>query len=131
VKFYQSKGFKKLDAEAIATRVHSEMKLKAEYTIGEEIGLTSEESWPPIKAGTLTGLSFAVVSLIPILPFAFMNVKTAVLTAVIASIISLFGVGATKAIFTRKSWIRSGLEMMIIGSLAAVATYVIGLAIPV
>jgi len=131
VKFYQSKGFKKLDAEAIATRVHSEMKLKAEYSIGEEIGLTSEESWPPIKAGTLTGLSFAVVSLIPILPFAFMNVKTAVLTAVIASIISLFGVGATKAIFTRKSWIRSGLEMMIIGSLAAVATYVIGLAIPV
>ena len=131
VKFYQAKGFKKQDAETIASRVHSEMELKAEYTIGEEVGLTAEESWPPIKAGALTGLSFAVVSLIPILPFAFMNVTPAVVTAVVASMTSLFGVGASKAIFTRKSWIRSGLEMMIIGSLAAVATYVIGLLIPV
>jgi VIT1/CCC1 family predicted Fe2+/Mn2+ transporter len=60
-----------------------------------------------------------------------MVVTPAVITAVIASIASLFAVGASKAIFTRKSWIRSGLEMMAIGTLAAAATYVIGLAIPV
>jgi VIT1/CCC1 family predicted Fe2+/Mn2+ transporter len=131
LKFYQTKGFKKQDAEAIASRVCSQIELKNEYTIGEDIGLTSEESWPPIKAGALTGLSFAVVSLIPILPFAFMDVTPAIITAILASIISLFGVGASKAIFTRKSWIRSGLEMMIIGSLAAVATYIIGFLIPV
>ncbi|GAI42665.1 unnamed protein product, partial [marine sediment metagenome] len=43
---------------------------------------------------------------------------------------TLFIVGASKAIFTRKSWIRSGFEMMVIGILAAAATYAIGLAIP-
>ena len=59
-----------------------------------------------------------------------MEVTSAVITAVIASIACLFGVGASKAIFTRKSWIRSGLEMMAIGTLAAAATYAIGLAIP-
>jgi len=131
VKFYQARGFKRQEAEAIATRVASEMELRSEHTIGEEVGLTLEESWPPIKAGTLTGSSFAVVSLIPILPFAFMEVTSAVITAVIASVATLFGVGASKAIFTRKSWIRSGLEMMAIGTLAAAATYAIGLAIPV
>ena len=131
VKFYQARGFKRQEAEAIATRVASEMELRSEHTIGEEVGLTLEESWPPIKAGTLTGSSFAVVSLIPILPFAFMEVTSAVITAVIASVATLFGVGASKAIFTRKSWIRSGLEMMGIGTLAAAATYAIGLAIPV
>jgi VIT1/CCC1 family predicted Fe2+/Mn2+ transporter len=52
------------------------------------------------------------------------------LTAVIASVATLFGVGASKAIFTRKSWLRSGAEMMAIGTLAAAATYAIGLAIP-
>ena len=130
-KFYQARGFKRQEAKAIASRVSSEMELTAEHTIGVEVGLTSEESWPPIKAGALTGLSFAVVSLIPILPFAFMVVTPAVITAVIASIGTLFAVGASKAIFTRKSWIRSGLEMMAIGTLAAGATYVIGLLIPV
>jgi VIT1/CCC1 family predicted Fe2+/Mn2+ transporter/rubrerythrin len=130
VKFYQTRGFKRQEAEAIAGRVALELESKATYTIGEEVGLTSEESWPPIKAGILTGLSFAIVSLIPILPFTFMEVTPAVITAVIASVATLFGVGASKAVFTRKSWIRSGLEMMAIGTLAAAATYAIGLAIP-
>ena len=130
VKFYQARGFKKQEAEAIASRVTSDMELSAELTFGEELGLTSEESWPPIQAGISTGLSFAVVSVIPILPFAFLDVLPAVITAGVASIATLFGVGASKASFTRKSWIRSGLEMMAIGTLAAAATYAIGLAIP-
>ena len=129
-RFYQAQGFKKQEAEAIASRVSSEMELRAEYTIGEEVGLTSEESWPPIKAAMLTGLSFAIASVIPILPFAFMEVTPAAMTAAMASIAALFGVGASKAIFTRKGWIRSGLEMMAVGTLAAAATYAIGLAIP-
>jgi VIT1/CCC1 family predicted Fe2+/Mn2+ transporter len=131
VRFYQARGFKRRDAEAVADRVASQFESSESYTFGEEVGLTSEESWPPVKAALFTGLSFAVVSLIPILPFVFMDVNPAVTTAAIASIACLFGVGASKAIFTRKSWIRSGLEMMAIGMLASVATYAIGLAIPV
>jgi VIT1/CCC1 family predicted Fe2+/Mn2+ transporter/rubrerythrin len=130
VRFYQEQGFKIERAQAVAEKVASEMKSREVFTIGEETGLTSEESWPPVKAATLTGLSFAIFSLIPILPFAFMEVTSAALTAVIASVAALFGVGASKAIFTRKSWLRSGAEMMAIGTLAAAATYAIGLAIP-
>ncbi len=130
VRFYETKGFRRDEAEAIAQRVSTKMELREELTIGEEVGLTSEESWPPMKAGVLTALSFAVASVVPILPFAFVRVTPAVITAALASIASLFAVGASKAIFTRKSWIRSGLEMMAIGTLAAAATYAIGLAIP-
>ncbi len=130
VRFYQERGFKIQQAKAVAERVASEIRSREAFTVGEELGLTSEESWPPVKAATLTGLSFTIVSLIPILPFAFMEVTPAALTAVIASVATLFGVGASKAIFTRRSWLRSGAEMMAIGTLAAAATYAIGLAIP-
>ena len=131
VKLYQARGFKRRDAEVVADKVTSQMESAEPYTIGEEIGLTSEQSWPPIKAAAFTGLSFAVVSLIPILPFAFMKVNPAVITAAVASIACLFLVGASKAVFTRQSWVRSGLEMMAIGALASLVTYAIGLAIPV
>ena len=130
IEFYHSKGFREKEAEIIANKVFLSMVATSELSIGEEVGLTQEESWSPVKASALTGLSFAVVSLIPILPFAFMSLIPAALTAVLASIATLFVVGASKAIFTRKSWIRSGLEMMVIGILAAAATYAIGLAIP-
>ena len=131
VRFYQARGFKRQEAEAITSRVASAMESESERTFGEEVGLTSEEYWSPIKAAAFTGLSFAVVSLVPILPFAFLEVTPAVVTAAVASIAFLFGVGASKAIFTRMSWVRSGLEMMGIGILASAATYGIGLAIPV
>lgn len=130
VRFYQARGFKRRDAEAVADRVTQQMESSESYTLGEELGLASGESWPPVKAALFTGLSFAVVSLVPVLPFAFMQVNPAVITAAIASIACLFIVGASKAIFSRKSWLRSGLEMMAIGTLAAAATYAIGLAIP-
>ena len=108
----------------------AELELRAEYAIGEEAGLTSEEAWPPAKAAVLTGLSFAIASVVPILPFAFLEVTPAAITAAIASIGALFGVGASKAILTRKSWVRSGLEMMGVGTLAAAASYGIGLLFP-
>jgi len=131
VRFYQARGFKRRDAEAVADKVVLQMQTRESYTLGEELGLTSEESWPPTKAALFTGLSFAVVSLIPILPFAFMKVNPAVITAAIASIACLFIVGASKAIFSRKSWARSGVEMMAIGAIASVVTYAIGLVIPI
>ena len=130
IKFYQSKGFKRKEAEIIAIKVTTGIEATSEFSIGEEVGLTQEDSWSPLKACALTGLSFAIASIIPILPFAFMDLIPAAITAVLASTATLFIVGASKAIFTRKSWIRSGLEMMMIGILAAAATYAIGLAIP-
>jgi VIT1/CCC1 family predicted Fe2+/Mn2+ transporter len=129
-KFYRAQGFSQTEAEAIAARVMSQMEQRAEYSIGEEVGLTAEESWPPIKAGMLTGLSFAVASLVPILPFAFMEVTPAAVTAALASLAAMFGIGASKAIFTRRSWVGSGLEVLAVGVLAATATYLIGMVFP-
>ena len=129
-KFYQAQGFSQEEAEAVATRVMAGMKLRAEYTLGEEVGLTSEESWPPTKAAILTGLSFAIASLVPILPFAFLDVTPAAITAALASFAALFVVGASKAIFTRQSWFGSGLEVLAVGTLAAIASFAIGLLIP-
>jgi VIT1/CCC1 family predicted Fe2+/Mn2+ transporter/rubrerythrin len=130
IRFYQGKGFERKRAEAIATRVSDRVETMQEFTIGEETGLTSEEDWPPTKAGFLTGLSFLVASIIPILPFALLDVEPAAITALIASVVFLFAIGASKAIFTRQSWVQSGLEVMVIGILAAAATFVIGLLIP-
>jgi VIT1/CCC1 family predicted Fe2+/Mn2+ transporter len=129
-RFYRTHGFKQQEAEAIASRVGARAEREAEYAADEDLGLTSEEAWPPWKAAVLTGLSFAIASVVPILPFAIMEVTPAAITAAVASIAALFAVGASKAIFTRKSWVTSGVEMMAIGTVAAAATYAIGLLIP-
>jgi VIT1/CCC1 family predicted Fe2+/Mn2+ transporter len=127
---YQQQGFSMREAEAVAERVLKELEVESQQTIGQVTGLTTEDDWPPSKAGLLTGFSFLVASVIPILPFALLEVTPAAVAAMLASIAALFGIGASKAVFTRSSWVRSGMENLVVGMLAATATYIIGVLIP-
>jgi VIT1/CCC1 family predicted Fe2+/Mn2+ transporter len=91
------------------------------------LGFAPEELGSPIKAGVLCGASFGLAALVPILPFAFpISSWEALIVSIIGTMVTLFGVGAMKTIFSRKNWIWSGLEMMIIGASAAAITYMIG-----
>ena len=130
IEMYQKQGFSERESEAVAERVVEDLELQSQQSIGEVTGLTTEDDWPPSKAGLLTGISFMAMSIIPILPFAILDVTPAAIAAIIASIAALFGIGASKAVFTRSSWARSGMENLIIGILAATITFIIGKLIP-
>ena len=127
VRFYESEGFERGEAEAIADRVikENEPPLQTEHL--ESLGLAPKEFGSPLKAGALTGLFFCLAALVPIFAFTFpLDVFDALIISVIASVITLFGVGVLKTIFSRRNWFWSGLETMAIGVAAAGITYVIG-----
>ncbi len=131
VEFYLAEGFKRGEAEAIVSRIASEREITTLAGTLEKLGLAPEELGNPVKSGFLTGVSFALAALVPILPFAFpMNGWEILIASTVATIAALFGVGALKTIFSRKNWFRSGLEMMIIGAAAAAILYMIGTVLP-
>jgi predicted membrane protein (TIGR00267 family) len=127
IKFYEAEGFKRGEAEVIVDRVVKERELPLQVTTIKQLGLAPEEVGKPVKAGVLCGVSFGLAALVPILPFALpIGIWDAMIASVIGTVATLFGVGAMKTIFSRKNWIWSGLEMMVIGASAAGITYVIG-----
>ena len=127
IKFYQKEGFKKGEAEAIVNRIVEKKELSTQAGTLEELGLAPKELGNPVKAGILCGVSFGLAALVPILPFVFpISSSEALIASTIGTVATLFGVGAMKTIFSRKSWVRSGLEMMVIGASAAAITYMIG-----
>jgi len=127
IKFYEAEGFKRGEAEAIADRIAKEKELPLQVGALEQLGLAPKELGKPVKAGVLCGVSFGLAALVPILPFALpIGIWDALIASVIGTVATLFGVGAMKTIFSRRSWVRSGLEMMGIGASAAAITYVIG-----
>jgi VIT1/CCC1 family predicted Fe2+/Mn2+ transporter/rubrerythrin len=127
IKFYEAEGFKRGEAEAIVDRVVKEKELPLQVTTIEQLGLAPEELGKPVKAGVLCGVSFGLAALVPILPFALpIGIWDAMIASVIGTVATLFGVGAMKTIFSRRNWVRSGLEMMGIGASAAAITYLIG-----
>ena len=128
IRFYQSEGYTRTEAEAIANRIAGEKELPIPSSTLEELGLAPEELGNPVKAGVLCGVSFGLAAIVPILPFVFrsLSITGALMISIVATLASLFGVGAMKTIFSRKSWLRSGLEMMVVGASASAVTYVIG-----
>ena len=128
ISFYETEGYTKDEAEAIVKRITDEKEFSINTDTLKEIGLAPEEIGSPIKAGILCGLSFGISAIVPILPFAFKTLTAidALKISILATMASLFGIGAMKTIFSRKNWIRSGFEMMIIGASASAITYLIG-----
>jgi predicted membrane protein (TIGR00267 family) len=127
IRFYEAEGFKRAEAEAIADRIAKESELPLQASTIEQLGLAPKEFGKPVKAGLLCGVSFGLAALVPILPFALpIGIWNALIASIIGTVTTLFGVGAMKTIFSRRNWVRSGLEMMGIGTFAAAITYVIG-----
>jgi predicted membrane protein (TIGR00267 family) len=129
IRFYEKEGFKRGEAEAIVDRISAEKEVPIQAEQLEKLGLAPEELGNPIKAGLLCGVSFGLAALVPILPFILhgLSCSEALTVSIIATLATLFGVGALKTIFSRKNWVRSGLEMMVIGASAAAITYMIGI----
>jgi len=72
-------------------------------------------------------LAFVGVGAVPLLPYIMGGSGTAAfrLTAAL-TLTTIFAVGAARTAVTRRNWLRSGLEMLAIGSGAAVVAYIVG-----
>ncbi|MFM7718351.1 MAG: VIT1/CCC1 transporter family protein [Actinomycetota bacterium] len=93
----------------------------------EELGLDPEEGLgSPVAAATWSFLTFSVGALIPLAPFVFASGAGATIASAVLTGIALFGVGAAMSALTDRPWVRSGLRMLAIGSLAAAVTFAIG-----
>ena len=83
----------------------------------------------PLRDALVVGFSAIIGSLIPLVAFVFWNVFTASLATLVISTIVLFGAGMLKGKYTGVPVVRSGIELAVIGMVAAIAGYAIGAAL--
>jgi len=124
--FYELKGLTSMDARYLAERVAQDPERMLEVLAQEELGLSKESLPNPWQAAITASLSTAVGAFIPIIPFFFLEGTPAIVSAAVISLIAHFAVGAAKSLITTRSWWASGLEMTLVGILAGIVTYVVG-----
>ena len=79
------------------------------------------------RHGAATSAGFVVAGMIPLVAYIVPLTDDARFPIAIALTLStLFAVGAARAFVTHLGWIRSGLEMLCVGALAAAVAYSIG-----
>ena len=81
----------------------------------------------PFKVGMVMGVSFILGGIPLIFPFIFIQESVNALKVSIAiALIVLFGLGVGKTALTKTHWLKSSLEVVILGSLAAGVGYILG-----
>src|SRR3989304_6301763 len=100
---------KETEVEMIVKSVTSDKKLWVRFMMREELGIMEETFDDPLKVGAIMGISFAIGSLPPLIPYMLMdNPFTALKVAVVTSLLFLFGVGIGKTTGTKGNWVESG-----------------------
>lgn len=97
------------------------------YMVQKRVGLSQEKLDFPIKNALMMFFSFLTGSFFPIAPFIFLPTSAAPFVAVILTVLSLFVVGAVRAVYTKLHWFKSGLEIVFIGIGAGILGYIVGI----
>ena len=124
---YRNKGFDGETLDKIVEVITANPDVWVNVMMAEEFQLTPPEKSQALRSALLVGFSALVGSLIPMFPFFFLNVTVSIWIAVLIAALTLFVVGVYTARVTVGKPIRSGLEMAVIGTVSALAGYVVGL----
>jgi len=128
---YRSKGIEPEAAQKLASRIMLRPSAALDTLAREELGLDPSDLVSPWVAAFASFFAFAVGAFVPVIPYLFGTGTAAFATAVIASAVVLSLVGLMISILTGRSAFVTGGRMLLIGALAATATYVVGRAIGV
>ena len=122
---YEAKGIDREHAYALATQVMADPEKMLAEQVQEELGI-SESATSPMREAWITGTATAIGALIPVMPFFFLDGRTAAIVSFTISMLSHWVVGAARSVFTGRSVFRSGMDMFVVGLGVAAVGYFVG-----
>ena len=127
---YRGKGYSEEEAEQMLAILTRDKGRWVDAMMIDELGMLKDEGNPLynglatlvafIVAGSVPLLVYLVGLLVPISPGAGFPIS------LVLSGLALFGLGVARVLVTHQKPLRSGLEMLLVGGLAAVVAYVVG-----
>jgi VIT1/CCC1 family predicted Fe2+/Mn2+ transporter len=124
---YARKGFRGEALEQLVAHVTADPVFWVDTMMTEELGLAAAPMVTPVKSGLVVALAYALGAAFPVIPYALpIGVHAAFLASIVATLLALFAAGAAKTFMTGRPWLRSGLETVLVGALAAAATFLAG-----
>lgn len=125
-KILSEKGFTGDKLEQMIDLISSNEKYWVDFMMHEELSLYLPSSKNPLLHAVATFCAFILAGILPLLPYLFIQNSNNFLIAGIFAGLTLFTVGALRKFFSARSWLMSGLEMLLVGGSAALIAFLIG-----
>jgi VIT1/CCC1 family predicted Fe2+/Mn2+ transporter len=130
---YTEKGFKDELLEAIVNVITARRRVWIDTMMKEELGLIDDKNSRPLDTAVTTFVGFNTIGVIPLIPFIFLyasgfsvSIQYAFVYSTIFTAISFFTIGIIKGRVVDKSILKSGLNTLAIGGIAASIAYMVG-----
>jgi len=114
--------------ERATQEITQDKKRWVDLMMREELNIIEEDADYPARHGAMTMFAFVTIGSVPLLPYFFpVADETRFLFSLLLTGIILFLVGAARYIVSRTvSWLKQGMEMLVVGGLAALVAYMVG-----
>ena len=121
---FESWGFKDKDADRAVQIVTSDKKVWVDFMMREELGIVETPASQATKSGLVTFGAFVIAGVVPLVPLLVPSwSETEPLISTILAAIELFVIGSLRSLMTSVSWIKSGVEMLLVRALAGSLSY--------
>lgn len=124
---FEKRGFKGEDLNHAVDIVSSNKRAWLETMLRDEDGVIDDPRDDPKKHAFATFCAFVTIGFIPVITYLTPTSIDRFLISAIIGAITLFIVGALRTYVTSVSWLRGGLEMLIVGSITGGVAYSVGL----
>lgn len=118
-------GLANLFADGLSMGASNFLSIRSGQAVREARGEPANEPFPA-RHGGVTFLAFITAGSVPLIAYALTGAGNRFAVAAAVTLLTLFAVGAIRALITPLRWLRAGLEMMVVGAAAAAVAYGIG-----
>ena len=126
----EEEGLPAESAKRVASEFARYPSVLLKTMVEKELGISVEEGHGALHGALVMGASFGVAALVPVIPYLVAPIALAPWLSVAFCAATLFFFGVVKSRWTRRSALRSGLEVLALAALAGAAGYLFGSVLP-
>lgn len=91
-----------------------------------ELRVFPDTKHEPLRGGVVMGISYIIGGSVPLLPYLFFDIKRAVPFSIGLTLVGLFALGGFASRYSKRNWVKAGLEMLVLAGIAAIVGYFAG-----
>jgi len=122
----EREGLSRQRAMSVARGLASNPNVFLRTKVEKELGLSADAGGNALGDAVVVGATYLGAAIVPLWPYFLFSLNVALVVSLACTLVALFAVGAAKGRVTRASLLRSGIKVLIIGSISAGVGFAIG-----
>jgi len=126
VELFIEDGWPKEFATKMADHAATDKDLMLKEMAYRELKVFADQDENPVQDGFIMWISYIIGGSVPLAPYLIWDMYTAIPISISITLIGLFALGVFTTKYSKRSWWKAGLEMLLMAGAAAAAGYFVG-----